>query len=171
MEIFMTCVIYASCVLGVCAIIWVAGKLAVMGMFNIQLAINSSKYAMKFMYWLFKINEGKEIPEAFRKRFLTNEQLKMVERMQGFIDTLGDDRIDIIGQKYSELECPLFIWHDETFCRSTGNDVISLENGRLGKIDDNEMVVSIKTFESIIDLCDTLDVHKKLGEMLDNEGW
>nr|DAQ92044.1 MAG TPA: hypothetical protein [Caudoviricetes sp.] len=162
--------ICTSIALSSAIVIWLAGKIALLGVGSLCKAIDGSPYALMFVLWWFK-KTNREMPEAMKKRFLSQDEFQMVVRMQSFINALGPERLSFITRKYSELEHPLFIWHDQLFCRSNGNDVINIATGQAGKIPENEVVTSMEIFGSLIDVSNILDINKKMKEKFEQMGW
>lgn len=171
MDIITTFFIPVSLFLSLCTMVFVAGKLLLWGMNRIMQAIDLSPYLLSFVRWFFTIKKKQEIPEDLRRRFLTEQEYQMVLRMQGVIDSLGTETLQTLEMKYSELEHPLFIWHDKVFCRSNGNDIIDLETGQLGKIAGDETVSSLHVFDNLVKISSILHMNYKMQQEFDKMGY
>ncbi len=95
----------------------------------------------------------------------------MVCNLQEAVNMLGDEGAPIMEMKYSELEDPLFVWHNEVFCRSNKNDVINLETGQAGKINKDEVVLSLRISGDFVQLTAILHMNRKMQDVFAKMGY
>lgn len=138
---------------------------------NILKTIYESKYAYSFLKWWLTVKKGQTISKSLEKRFLTMQDYAMVFRMQCFINTLSTEHLNIKKMKYIDLKHPIFMWHDRLFCRSNGREVICLEDGRVGVINENEIVKSVIIFDSLVQISEAIDLQMKMVKKFDEMGW
>lgn len=148
--------------LGFATVIFESAKLIHKGVMKIVKAIDVSPYAFLFVRWFLLEKRKTHFPQELKKRFILEEDLDMITRMQFFIDGLDKSHLDVVNTKYSELEHPLFVWHDKLFCKSNTNQVISLDTGNIGIIPEDENVSSIKSFDSLIHLSSILEINRRV---------
>lgn len=101
---------------------------------------DNSKYAYMIIKWILS-KKNQEMTPEIQKKFISIEDMGKIERMQNFLNTV--DKATIKKSKYKEMKHPFFVWHEALFCRTNGNDVVRVNDGKIGKIQDDEEVDEI----------------------------
>lgn len=133
--------------------------------------IDASKYCYAFVKWFFFIKTKENFDQEQEMMFLSPKNFQMVQRMQTFVNDLGEEHLKIMTCRYSDLKHPLFMWHNKIFCRTNGNDIVCLEDGILGKIPMNEIVQTVKIFSSLLHVASILETHRAMQEKFKKMGW
>jgi hypothetical protein len=107
---------------------------------SITFTADNSKYAYLIIKWILAHKKQEMTPEM-EKKFINVQDMQAIMNMQNFINTVK--AASLRDCKYNELKHPFFIWNDKVFVRTTGNDVVMIESGRLGKISMEENVKEI----------------------------
>lgn len=128
------------------------------------LIVENSKYCWYIVEWIITQKKHNDVPDNIRKRFISEINLNRLEVFNDVMSKLDSKSIDIKTMKYSELKHPMFDWHGKIFARTDGNDIVDISNGRMGKINPDEMVNSIELYDHLVEILNAVEIMKKYKE-------
>lgn len=103
-------------------------------------AVDNSKYSYLIIRWILS-RKGTEMSPEMEKKFINVNDMNTIINMQNFIDSIKI--VTTEKKKYKDLKHPFFVWHGHVFCRTNGNDIVKIDDAKLGKIEENETVDEI----------------------------
>ena len=112
---------------------------------------DNSKYAYLIIKWILT-QKRQEITPDIERKFINIQDMQAIINMQNFINTVKS--ASLRKCKYSELKHPFFIWHDKVFVR--------VEDGVLGKINEDEMISEITISSNFTRVMAAIDYALKM---------
>lgn len=128
---------------------------------TITATVDNSKYSYMIIRWILAKHDKEMTPEM-EKKFITKKDMDVINNIQYFLNT-----VEMVGTrdcKYKEIEHPFFVWHDVVFCRTDGNDVVKIDDGKMGKISDDEEIKEIVISENFTKVLCAVDICNKIRE-------
>ena len=128
--------------------------------------IDASKYCLAFSVYYFKTKKGVIAKDKeLMKRYITPNDYIVIEKAKDVLNKLST-KVEFVETTYAELKHPFFIWYGKIFCKSDGNDIIDIKDGRIGKISPTEKVKSCVLYDNFEYILQYVDFAKKLEEKL-----
>jgi len=128
-------------------------------------AIDSTKYCLAFCAYYFKVDKSK-IDKEMMKRYINPKDYLVIEKTKEVLKNLTM-KIEFKEMKYSELKHPFFLWYGKIFCKSDGNDVIDIKDGKVGKISPDEKVKSCVLYDNFEFLLKNVEFANILSKKLE----